>query len=144
MKVILTKVLFITLCAVANGSKTRMEFQSQNETCVIQCFSTLDGDLCKSICGENATLYEDYEDLDDGPEEKEKSIIEAGKVYNSRLNVVVYSLMTGRWNTHNFFRQFYLYFSPGFSIFTVVYAVYLTYRCSHQSGAEWSQQAIIL
>ena len=109
MKVILTKVLFITLCVVTNGSKTRMEFKSQNETCVIQCFSTLDGDLCKSICGENATLYEDYEDLDDNqddPEEKEKSIIEAGKVYNSRLNVVVYSLMTGRWSTHTFLRQF--------------------------------------
>ena len=26
---------------------------------------------------------------------KEKSIIEAGKVYNSRLNVVVYCLLTG-------------------------------------------------
>ena len=104
MKVILTRFLFLTLCVVTNGSKTRVEFQSQNETCVIQCFSTLDGDLCKSICGDNATLYEDYEDLDDNrdddPEEKEKSIIEAGKVYNSRLNVVVYSLMTGRWNTH--------------------------------------------
>ena len=113
MKVILTRLLFITLCAVANGSKTRMEFQSQNETCVIQCFSTLDGDLCKSICGENATLYEDYEDLDDGPEEKEKSIIEAGKVYNSRLNVVVYSLMTGRWNTHNSLDNFNCTFHQG-------------------------------
>ena len=99
MKPLLTGILLLTLFTIANGSKTRMQFQSRNETCVIECFSTLDGDLCKSICGENATLYEDYEDLDDNlddPEEREKSIIEAGKVYNSRLNVVVYSLMTGR------------------------------------------------
>merc|ERR1719264_921894 len=30
MKALLTKFLFITLCAVASGSKTRMKFQSQN------------------------------------------------------------------------------------------------------------------
>ena len=100
MKLRLTKILFLTIlnAIIANGSKTRMQFQSRNETCVMECFSTLDGDLCKSICGENATLYEDYdtpEDNLDDPEEREKSIIETGKVYNSRLNVVVYSLMTG-------------------------------------------------
>ena len=100
MKPLLTRILFLTIlnAIIANGSKTRMQFQSRNETCVIECFTTLDGDLCKSICGENATLYDDYGDLEDNlddPEEREKSIIEAGKVYNSRLNVVVYSLMTG-------------------------------------------------
>ena len=127
----------MTLYAVASGSKTRMKFQSQNETCVIECISTLDGDLCKSICGENATLYEDYEDLDynlddpDHPDEKEKSIIEAGKVYNSRLNVVVYSLMTGGNMIIISSDNFIVFNILGFSIFTVVYAVYLTYRCSH-------------
>ena len=101
MKPLLTRILFLTAlnAIIANGSKTRMQFQSRNETCVIECFTTLNGDLCKSICGENATLYEDYggleDNLDNDPEEREKSIIEAGKVYNSRLNVVVYSLMTG-------------------------------------------------
>ena len=134
MKALLTKSLFITLYVVASGSKTRMEFQFQNETCVIECISTLDGDLCKSICGENATLYEDNEDLEDNlddPDEEEKSIIEAGKVYNSRLNVVVYSLMTGRILIISSDNLIMFYILQGFSIFTVVYAVYLTYRCSH-------------
>ena len=125
MKVILTRFLFITLCVVANGTKTRMEFQSQNETCVIQCFSTLDGDLCKSICGDNATLYEDYKDLDDDPEEKEKSIIEAGKVYNSRLNVVVYSLMTGGISTHTFIHETILVYV----LFTRVQHLHSCLRC---------------
>ena len=86
---------------MTSGNKTRRQVQSRNETCIVECVSTLDGDLCKSLCGENATLYEDYVDYVDIDEnldnhnEKKKSIIEAGKVYNSRLNVVVYSLMTG-------------------------------------------------
>ena len=90
-----TMMTFVIFCITASSSKTWLQFQAQNETCIVECLTTLDGDLCKSVCGDNITLYEDYQEALQEDEE-EKSIIEAGKVYNSRLNVVVYSMMTGQ------------------------------------------------
>ena len=59
--------------------------------CTIECLQTYDGNVCQSICNSSTELYDDDEESGG----KEDSIIEAGKVYNSRLNVVVYSLISG-------------------------------------------------
>ena len=48
--------------------------------------------MCQSICSSSTETVQDDRDEIGG---KEESIIEAGKVYNSRLNVVVYSLISG-------------------------------------------------
>ena len=48
--------------------------------------------MCQSICNSSTETVHDDRDEIGG---KEESIIEAGKVYNSRLNVVVYSLISG-------------------------------------------------
>ena len=48
--------------------------------------------MCQSICNSSTETVQDDRDEIGG---KEESIIEAGKVYNSRLNVVVYSLISG-------------------------------------------------
>ena len=69
---------FVIFCITASSSKTWLQFQAQNETCIVECLTTLDGDLCKSVCGDNITLYEDYQDALQEDEE-EKSIIEANK-----------------------------------------------------------------
>merc|ERR1712227_157793 len=97
----------LTLLLVVVILPQMMECQVTVDNCTIECLQTYDGNVCQSICNSSTETVQDDIDEIGG---KEESIIEAGKVYNSRLNVVVYSLISG------------------LSVFMVTYAVYLTYR----------------
>ena len=67
------------------------------QACPITCDEAADGTkICESKCSEAMPA--------------EKSIIEAGKVYNSRMNTFVYS------------------FTIGFTFFLVGYAILIAYR----------------
>ena len=67
-------------------------------------------------------------------EGKEKSIIETGKIYNSRLNFFVYTFISGG---HQ--EQIYRFSNLrvlGLSVLMVAYAIYLTYKACKARDCE--------